>query len=376
MKNEYIADNRIKNKLNRKNILTNKYETVIVLIAFLVLLIIGNYNLSSAVENSRFIRLSQNQPFWTVMGITVSVLVPLFVNKIGVKISTIMGVLFSFITLLAVLRFGENINGSVRWFETPLGSVQPSEISKPVMILALAYIFSEIQDYRKAFTLGAVLTLIIAGLIGKEDLGTSIVFIFLFIVIYFITTRNIKKFVFFMVILLLAALIFFAFCLDNYQANRIKAFFSPEDNPDTYYQTKQSIIMVGSGGVDGKGYKRGPGNLYGFIPADHTDFVLSVYAEENGFKGMLIFLGLWTILLLSILNSALKSSGMSRIISMGVFSVFFFQFSFNTAMVLGVVPVTGLPLPFFTYGGSSMLSNSIMIGLFIFSNVTKETNNI
>ncbi len=360
------------NYTKKNKILINKTQVIAVLCMYIFLLILGNINLNSAVENSRFIRLAHNQPYWTFLGITVSLCAPFLIRIIGLRRVVVLGLSFSIVTLVAVLKFGENINGSVRWFETPLGSIQPSEIAKPVMVLFLAYIFHDIQNYKKAFIINSVATVIITVLIAKEDLGTSIVFLFLFTMLYFVSTPNLKRFFFIMVILLLAVLFFFLFGLEDYQKDRLTAFMSPEDNQDTYYQTRQSIIMVGSGGIEGKGYKRGPGNLYGFIPADHTDFVLSVYAEENGFRGMLIYLSAWMVLLVSILVSCLKTTALSRFLCAGVFSVLFFQFAFNSAMILGLVPVTGLPLPFFTYGGSSMVSNASLIGLYFYANTIQR----
>jgi rod shape determining protein RodA len=274
------------------------------------------------------------------------------------------------LSLVLLLIFGEHWSDSRRWFSTPFGGIQPSEFAKPILVIILSYLYANSNDFRRANLINALITIVIAGLVAVEpDLGTSLVYLFVYFVYYIFTESKKSVIISFILIVLLIAVLVFSFGLKDYQRERITAFLNPSTNPDGYYQTKQSLTMTASGGLTGKGYQRGPGNLYGYIPADHTDFVLAVYAEENGFYGMLVFLGLWMLLFINIIMVIAKNTSLKRWIALGVFSVFFVQFTINVGMVLGLMPVTGLPLPFFTYGGSSAISNSVCMGMLIWSSM-------
>jgi rod shape determining protein RodA len=206
----------------------------------------------------------------------------------------------------------------------------------------------------------------------EPDFGTGMVFVFTFIMYYVIAEKNKRRLFGFLILFLILILLVYTFGLKPYQKERITAFLDPSKNPDTYYHTQQSVTMVASGGLFGKGYQRGLGNLYGYIPADHTDFVLAVFAEEEGFFGMLFFYSLWFILFAINISIIRKRSGMKKWLSLGVFSTFFIQFTINVGMVIGLLPVTGLPLPFFTYGGSSTASNAILIGILLWSSLNNK----
>jgi rod shape determining protein RodA len=269
------------------------------------------------------------------------------------------------------LIFGETWGESKRWFSTPFGGIQPSEFAKPSLVVILSYLYANSHDFRKINFINVLITGIIALLVAVEtDLGTSLVYLFVYFVYFVFTEPKKRVIISFIVFILVITVLIYSFGLKGYQKERITAFLNPSKNPDGYYQTKQSLTMIASGGLTGKGYQRGLGNLYGYIPADHTDFVLAVYAEENGFTGMLVFFGLWFLMFLNAVFVVLKNSGFKKWVSLGVFSIMFAQFTINIGMVLGILPVTGLPLPFFTYGGSSTVSNSICMGLLLWCSLT------
>jgi len=348
-------------------------DTIIIVTIYLALLTIGYFNLSSAVIYSRYTSLPDTQLMWIVMGLIVSFLTIRIMSNIHHGNLVIPGVVTVYALLVLVLFFGENWGGSTRWFSTPIGGIQPSELSKPIIVLVFSSLYSLMKNYKIANLAVLFISLTVAALIMLEpDLGTAMVFMFMFFVYYLVSEKRVLRIIELLTVVVIVALIGFFFILQPYQRERITSFLNPESNPATYYQTKQSITMIASGGLEGKGYQRGLGNLYGYIPADHTDFILAVYGEEWGFFGMCLFLGLWLILFITLLRLIYLKRGIKRWVTLGVFSVFFFQFCVNTAMVAGLIPVTGLPLPFFTYGGSSMLTNSAMIGMILWSSLREK----
>jgi len=275
--------------------------------------------------------------------------------------------------LFFLLIFGERWGGSRRWFSTPIGGFQPSEFVKPFMIILFSYLYTHGVDATKTSLINFILTVPVVLLIILEpDFGTAMVFVFTFILYFSFAERNKRRLLVFFVLFIMLILLVYSFGLKPYQKERITAFLDPTKNPETYYHTQQSVTMVASGGLFGKGYQRGLGNLYGYIPADHTDFVLAVFAEEEGFLGMLFFYSLWFLLFVVIISTIAEKRGLKKWLSLGVFSVFFIQYTINVGMVTGLFPVTGLPLPFFTYGGSSTVSNALLVGILLWSSLNER----
>ncbi len=341
-------------------------QTLQIFLVHIVLSMMGYFNLYSAVLNSKYTRLPNSQIVWVIAGVITILLTVYLLERLTLGRYILPVLTITIVSLALLLIAGENWGDSRRWFSTPFGGIQPSEFAKPVLVVVLSYLYANSSNFRRMNLFSFLITLLIAALVAVEpDLGTSLVYLFIYFV-YFLFTEPRKRIVIsFVLILILLIVLVFSFGLKEYQRGRITAFLNPSTNPDGYYQTKQSLTMVASGGVTGKGYQRGPGNLYGYIPADHTDFVLAVYAEEQGFYGMLLFFSLWFILFSNAVTIFYKRTGLKKWMSLGVFSVFFVQFVINVGMVFGLLPVTGLPLPFFTYGGSSTISNSICIGILI-----------
>ena len=349
------------------------FKTFGILSIFSALTLMGYFNLESAVINSRYTRLPYLQLNWILIAISLIIITVFFLERISIGKILIPGYILSLSLLFLLLIFGERWGGSRRWFSTPIGGLQPSEFVKPFILLLYSYIYSNSYNSTGVSLLNLLLIIPIAGLIVLEpDLGTGMVFVFMFFVDYVMAEKKKKRLFLFFVILLLLIFLVYTFGLKPYQKERITAFLDPTKNPDTYYHTQQSITMVASGGLFGKGYQRGLGNLYGYIPADHTDFVLAVFAEEEGFFGLIIFYSLWFLLFSIILTLIRQKSGMKKWLSVGVFSIFFIQFTINVGMVIGLLPVTGLPLPFFTYGGSSTASNAIITGILLWSSLNEE----
>ncbi len=276
--------------------------------------------------------------------------------------------LFNLFLLVLVLVMGKEVYGARRWLSLGFINVQPSEFMKLSLILLSAYLLPNIKRLRDrkvfllliAFSIPAVVTL------KQPDLGTTATYFVPLLVMLLV--RGVKLRYFLLGGLILILLIPFLWnLLKDYQKSRIIAVIDPySDYLGSGYQLIQSVIALGSGGITGKGLMKGTQSQLMFLPEAHTDFVFSVIGEEFGFLGtlaltVLIFLFLLRVLLYS--RIALTSSEI--LFSVGVFSLLFFQYSVNILMTLGLFPVVGIPLPFVSFGGSSMITFSVMVGLLL-----------
>jgi rod shape determining protein RodA len=274
--------------------------------------------------------------------------------------------------LTYVLVFGPRIAGTRRWFLGPGGfQIQPSEFAKLVAALLVAKVFAESKKDSLGFSdivgPGAAIGLMAALIAAEPDLGTAFTLVPLFLVVAFLAGLRVRAILAVFLAGVVLASLGWIFALKDYQKKRVTSFLDPQDDPrGAGYQKIQSEIAVGSGGLVGKGYKLGSQAQLGYLPARHTDFIFSVLAEENGFIGVLVVLGLY----LFVLWRALETAQMARdrvgaFLAAGVAAILAFQVVYNVAMVAGLVPVKGLPLPLMSYGGSSVLSSLLAIGLIL-----------
>lgn len=276
--------------------------------------------------------------------------------------------IFTIIILLITYFFAEARLGAGRWLSIGGFSFQPSEFAKIGVLAVLAsYMVANIKRVNNLkfllisvglFTPPALLVLI------QPDLGTSLVYIALFMGLLFYS--NVSKFYF----LLLASILgIFStpvwHLLQEYQKKRILVFLNPQlDVLGAGYNVIQSIISVGSGGIMGKGFGRGTQASLEFLPAHWTDFIFASFAEEWGFLGVFVLIGLYVFLLLNILYVSSRTDELfGKLLSVGVFFILFTQFTINVGMNMGLMPVTGVTLPLVSYGGSSMLVTLILLGL-------------
>jgi rod shape determining protein RodA len=272
------------------------------------------------------------------------------------------------VLLFLTFMLGHTAGGSIRWFSIAGFSFQPSEFAKISLILALTALLSQRENFAgtvkglfHAFLL--FLPFFIFVLI-QPDLGTSLVLGISFIGILF--CFGINKYLFFFALFLFGLISDPLWSLlKDYQKNRILVFLNPQlDTLGAGYNVVQALIAIGSGGFLGKGLGRGSQSHLEFLPAYWTDFVFASFAEEWGFLGVILFLSLFTALLGSILYVLYKTKDLAgRILLVGFFIVFFSQFIINVGMNMGIMPVTGIPLPLMTYGGSSLIVHLIMLGL-------------
>ena len=287
--------------------------------------------------------------------------------KFYAKIAPIIYAL-AIIVLTAVLIVGTVKGGSQRWFIIGSVQVQPSEMAKVFLIIVLARIFTrlkgEVPD-RANFILALLSLFPVILLIAVEpDLGTAMIFFLIFLVMSFASPINWRIPVTFVMIVVLLIPATWPLMRD-YQKDRIISFIDPSSDPlGKGYQSNQSKIAIGSGGITGWGLFKGPQNKLNFIPSQTTDFIFSIVGEEGGFVLsvliVLLYLGLF-LRLGSIASRAPDPFG--SLIILGICSMFFLQTFVNIGMTMGITPVTGLPLPFMSYGGSSLLINFTSLGI-------------
>ena len=283
--------------------------------------------------------------------------------------------LIYFLTLLAltyVLFYGVVVSGSRRWLHIGSISIQVSEFAKVSLIIVLAKYFESGKMMSGQYTLKdllipALMTGVLGGLIViQPDLGTTMMIFFIFLVfmvaIEMQTTTLIKLF---SSGLLLAPAIWFF--LQDYQKSRLLTLFNPELDPlGAGYHSIQSKIAIGSGGFWGKGLLAGTQSRLNFLPEKHTDFIFSVFAEETGFLGVAVLLSLFLFVILKGLNIAFRAGDrFGFFLALGLISSIAFYIIFNVGMTIGLFPITGIPLPLLSYGGSSIITNFFAIGLLL-----------
>ena len=277
--------------------------------------------------------------------------------------------LIGLILLILVLFFGISASGSKRWINLYFLNLQPSELMKIAIIVSFARYYHRIQNFdiqSYRYLIQPIILLIVPCylVIKQPDLGTAILIAGSGIAIIWLAGLNIKYF-FYTGLLLLVSFPFAISLLEPYQKSRILTFFNPDRDPlGAGYQIIQSKIAIGSGGFYGKGYLKGTQSYLEFLPEKHTDFIFTLFSEEFGFLGSIILIFLYVLLIYRIIRIGfLNRSFFSKLYCFGFASALFLYVFVNIAMVLGLLPIVGAPLPIMSYGGSSMLS--IMLGLSI-----------
>ncbi len=281
--------------------------------------------------------------------------------------------------LVYVMLFGMVQMGARRWIPLKLFNLQPSEFAKVAVALVLAKFFGENRGTPSwaDLAVGGVLTLIPLALIAKEpDLGTAVTLIPVFFAIAYLAGMRMRIFGLLFLCLLLAAPVAWKFALKDYQKSRVSTFLDPsQDAKGAGYQQIQARITVGSGGLSGKGFKKGTQGQLRFLPVAHNDFIFSVLAEEQGFAGVLVALGLYLFVILRALEAArLAKDRLGSYLVLGVLASFTFQVIYNITMSAGLAPVKGLTLPLMSYGGSSMIATLAGFGLVLNVRMRRFTN--
>jgi rod shape determining protein RodA len=260
-----------------------------------------------------------------------------------------------------VLIIGRSIHSNKSWIDIGFFSFQPSELMKILVIIALAKYYSELDSeylgFREYLTGGLIVFVPAFLVVFQGDLGTAVTFFPVYAVLTCLAGIRRKHFVF-MLIVVAVALPLSWFLLRGYQQGRIENVFNPASDPHRMgYQTIQSEIAIGSGKFLGKGFKQGSQGHLGFLPARHTDFVFAVLSEEKGFAGSITILGLFFLVSARLFRTAREAKDkIGSLLVVGVLALLLFHVLINVGMVVGLLPIAGIPLPFVSAGGSSLIS--------------------
>ena len=309
-------------------------------------------------------------------------LMMLVISFINIKLWHISAYVFYLIItilLIWVSFFGISVSGSKRWLDLYFIALQPSELMKIAIILCLAKYYHRLKtdDVNNFITIFVPLIIILFPIIlvlAQPDLGTSILIALSGLVILWLGGVKIKYF-FYSFISFLISLPFIISFLKPYQKLRILTFLDPDRDPlGAGYQIIQSKIAIGSGGMFGKGFLNGSQSYLDFLPEKHTDFIFTLFSEEFGFIGSTLILALYAIIIYRIVKIGdLTRSSYGKLYCYTFSSAFFIYVVVNMGMVLGMLPIVGAPLPIMSYGGSSMLSIMIGLGIAMSCRIYKDT---
>ncbi len=346
--------------------------------AVLILCVFGIVMIRSAIAGNQELAGSvQSQAIYVALGMGIIIITASINYRTWSSLSRVMYI-FGVVMLIGINIIGEAAFGSTRWFRAGIINIQPSELAKIIMIIVLADYFSRTADQPKNLLWigkSALMTFgMVVWILLQPNLSTSIVVIVIWFALMWISglpTRYIIIFgilglaIFAALVGLIAAGVDVPF-IEPYQVNRIVNFLFPDPNArhGETYNIEQALITIGNGGLFGKGYGAGTQVQLRFLKVRHTDFIFSAMAEEFGFIGTTIIIGLLVFVVIRCLRVAQKASDtFGSLIAYGIAILIFFQMAVNIGVNLNVLPVTGLTLPFISYGGSSLISLVLGIGL-------------
>ena len=405
-----------------KNHIFDKVDWWTVLM-YAVLVIIGWLNIYAALYNEKYDLMDFSQKYGRqLIWISIAFLIAIFILFLNWKFFEGFAYAIyalSLMSLIGVLLFGIEVNGAKSWFDFGFMRIQPSEFAKVACCLALAKFLSRLNmslEKTKNKIIAAVLVLLpVIFIILQNDTGSAIVYSTFILVLYrfglpaalliigiittilFVTSIIVSKIVLIVILSFIAIFFFiissrklreliiissllaisigfiysidytFEHILEPHHVTRIKVLLGQESDPHgSGYNVNQSMIAIGSGGFSGKGFLNGTQTKFNFVPEQSTDFIFCTIGEEWGFIGSTFLLLLYLAFLFRLLYLAERQRSIfSKVFGYGVVSIFFFHIAINIAMTIGLAPVIGIPLPFISYGGSSLWSFTILIFIFL-----------
>jgi rod shape determining protein RodA len=336
----------------------------------LLLCTISVLEIYSATLHTKFAGFHTKQMFWIAGGlVAMFIFAKIDYHRLLDWVPWAYGVCL--LALLTVLAVGQKVLGARRWIKLGPMHFQPSEWVKVVLILAVARYFANLggrsltwKDIFKSFALVGIPMLLV---IKQPDLGTTLTYTPILIAGLFLGGINLRQGLILATcgLALVAGVWTSGKVLKPYQKARLTSFINPDSDPrGTGYQIRQSLIAVGSGGIWGKGAAKGTQTQGDFLPIPHADFIFAAFGEEHGFVGALLVLLLYFFILMRLIQNAQTAADLSgSLIIMGVVAVLTFQIAVNVGMVIGFMPVTGIPLPLMSYGGSSVLFTFLAMGV-------------
>lgn len=343
-----------------------------IIIVAIILSVIGLIALFSATQEAEYDEFNK-QCIWLAISVIVMVIVMVVDYEILLKISPFLYGIF--ILLLIAVLFTSSVNGATSWFNIGFFSFQPGEFAKVFVILFLTNIIIKIQqknkrDINKPLKLLIILSVValpILLIVKQPDYGTAMAFI-VATILMLISAGIDKKYIIVSVILVAILIpLLYQFILPEHAKKRIDIFLNPESDPrGAGYNIIQSKLAIGSGGLTGMGILKGNQTQMGFLYPKTTDFIFAVISEEMGFvvAGTIIILYVFLVTKCIYVAKTSKNDA-GTLIASGISGIFLFHMVENIGMVMGLLPITGVPLPFISYGGSSLITNFICVGLLL-----------
>ncbi|MHB0879145.1 MAG: FtsW/RodA/SpoVE family cell cycle protein [Anaerolineae bacterium] len=337
------------------------------LLAVLAISLLGVAMIGSAIRNTPdLVGYDTRQLQFLVLGLVAAVVLAAVDYRLIVS-SGLVWYCLGLALLLVVAIVGATIHGGQRWI--PIGSftLQPSELMKIALVIALAQYLGARREEPWRFRYLVVSAIILAIPVGlvylQPDLGTALVLVAIWGVVVFTSGVSMKQVLVLLLVAGAAAPVIYA-NLHGYMRDRVTAYINPGEDPDIAYMVDQALISIGSGSIWGKGYGAGTQSQLHFLRVRHSDFLFSVIGEELGFVGTMVVIGLLGFIIYRLIRIGLRSSdGAGTVIACGVATLIAFQSVVNIGMNAGLLPVTGLPLPFISHGGSALLAQLAGIGL-------------
>ncbi|MHA6723670.1 rod shape-determining protein RodA [Sphingomonas sp. RS2018] len=278
------------------------------------------------------------------------------------------GVLLVLLVLVELL--GAVRGGSQRWLNIGFMNLQPSELMKPAIVLAMARLYellppAETRKFRSLVPAGVLLGVPFVLVMTQPDLGTGLMIAFGGVTVMFLAGVPLRLFIGGAALLAVTGPLVFAYGLHDYQRNRILIFMDPESDPlGTGYHISQSKIAIGSGGLDGKGFLQGSQSHLDYLPEGHTDFAFATMAEEWGLMGGFFIIGAYMLLIRWGVMVGVRAKGrFERLTAAGLATTIFFYVAINLMMVMGLAPVVGIPLPLISFGGSAQMTILLCLGI-------------
>ena len=340
----------------------------VLLLFVLFICALGVMEIYSATYATKFAGAHVKQIYWVIGGVVVMFLLSLVNYHVLLGNAHWMYVA-AVASLIAVRIFGKKYLGARRWIQIGGNHFQPSEWVKLILILAVAKYFAEDRSNEASGSdivkVGLLVGLPFLMVLAQPDLGTALTYLPVAIMGFFLGGMKVKHAGIILLCMALVMPVAWFKVLKPYQRDRLTSFMDPESDPQKKgYQVLQSLVAVGSGGLTGKGIRKGSQTQGSFLPIPQTDFIFAAFSEERGFLGAIFLLLLYFIVLMRLIHDAQTAPGRAgTFIVMGVVAVLAFHILVNVGMVVGFMPVTGIPLPLMSYGGSSVLFMFLAMGI-------------
>ena len=343
-----------------------------ILISAIILCIIGCVALYSATQSDNY-ESFRRQLVWIGISVAIMIIVTFINYEFLIKISPIFYII-SIILLIAVL-FTKSINGASSWFNIGAFSLQPGELSKVAVVLFLAYIITKIQKrgkeeinrFSKLLIIISIVALPVLLIILQPDFGTAVAYILAFAMILYVAGLDKKFLICAAIIIIVGIPLAYKFVLPSHVKSRIEVFLNPETDPKgSGYNIIQSKLAIGAGELTGMGLLNGNQTQLGYLSPKTTDFIFSLIGEEMGFivAGSVIVIYVFLITKsLYVAKTAKNDEG--AYVAAGISGILLFHMTENIGMTMGLLPITGVPLMFVSYGGSAMITSFICIGLLL-----------